>query len=310
MPDRLDFRKLRYVVAVAQTQSLTAAAKRLSITQPALTRCIAEVEEDLGVQLFVRLRRGVSITEEGEKLVARAQVILADLLDLEDDFRQGRTQSKRRLRMGVAPGTYHSLATEALTTFARANPDVDIVTASGRPKDVIPRLETGELDLVLSTTSYLEPWPDLPRQNLADLKFAYLVRKGHPAERVSRLSRDYMQRYPAVLPATVEWFHRDLELLHDELGLPPLKARYITDDFDLIFALLNSTDAHFPMMTSRRSMEKLAASFTLLPIERALPRHHLCVAFPKTRGVSPLVTEFVPELEASFKDETEGMKEP
>ena len=48
MSERLDFRKLRYVVAVAQMHSLTAAAKLLCISQPALTRCISEVEEDLG----------------------------------------------------------------------------------------------------------------------------------------------------------------------------------------------------------------------------------------------------------------------
>ena len=75
MASRLDFRKLRYVVAVAQVSSLTAAAKLLSITQPALTRCISEVEEDLGIQIFMRLPRGVALTEEGERFVNRARVL-------------------------------------------------------------------------------------------------------------------------------------------------------------------------------------------------------------------------------------------
>lgn len=306
MADRLDFRKLRYVVAVAQTQSLTAAAKRLSITQPALTRCIGELEEDLGVQLFVRLRRGVSLTEEGEKLVARAQVILSDLLDLEEDFRQGRSLAKRRLRIGAAPGTYLSQATEALSELARLHPDVDIITSAGRPKDIIPRLETGELDLVISTTSYLEPWPDLPRQKLAALEFGYMVRKGHPAEQGHVIPGDNIRDFPAILPETVEWFHRDLASLDDELGLPPLKAKYITDEFDLIFSLINTTDAYFPIMTVQRSMDELGQQFSIIPIERDRPRHHLCVAFPKTRGVSPLVSRFVPIFETALQHKVTG----
>ena len=72
MTANLDFRKLRYVVATAETGSLTGAATMLSITQPALTRCIAEVEEQLGIKIFFRQARGVSATKEGERFINRA----------------------------------------------------------------------------------------------------------------------------------------------------------------------------------------------------------------------------------------------
>ena len=302
MADRLDFRKLRYVVAVAEEHSLTGAAKLLSITQPALTRCLTDVEDYLGMQLFHRLPRGISLTEEGEKFVSRAKTLLDDLEALGEDFRLGASASRGHLRLGVAPGPFLSIAASSLADFASAHPEVDITTSAGRPQEVVPKLETGELDIVISTTNYLKQWPDLPKENIAPLQFSYMMRRGHPMAEQGYLTKDDVLQYPSILPATSDWMHRDIASLHERLGLPPTKATYFTDDFNLIFSLLNRTDAYFPLVTITNSMMELSEQFSLLTLSRAISNQYLCLAYSKTRAPSPLIKMLLPILRDMLGD--------
>ncbi len=82
MRSQIDLKRMRYIFEVARVEAITTAAKSLSITQPALTRNIAEVEEELGVQIFYRLPRGIELTEEGKELVTRDKQILGDVDNL------------------------------------------------------------------------------------------------------------------------------------------------------------------------------------------------------------------------------------
>jgi DNA-binding transcriptional LysR family regulator len=72
----VDTRLLRYFVAVAEEGSLTRAAERLFVSQPALTKQIKQLETQLGVQLFTRSRTGMALTEPGQTLVARVPALL------------------------------------------------------------------------------------------------------------------------------------------------------------------------------------------------------------------------------------------
>ena len=78
----IDLRKLRHVVETARFENVTRAAEALYITQSALTRSLADVEVELGTPLFVRLPRGVRLTEQGRRFVERARMIIGDVDDL------------------------------------------------------------------------------------------------------------------------------------------------------------------------------------------------------------------------------------
>ena len=80
----MELRQLRYFLAVAQELNITRAAERLNMSQPPLSNQIRALEEELGVTLFVRGKRRLTLTEEGSFLLQRA----AQLLDLEDKTRQ------------------------------------------------------------------------------------------------------------------------------------------------------------------------------------------------------------------------------
>ena len=77
----IDIRKIRHVLEVAHYESITTAAEFLCISQSALTRSIADVEQQLGVQLFLRVRRGVRLTEAGQVFVGEARWVVKSTTD-------------------------------------------------------------------------------------------------------------------------------------------------------------------------------------------------------------------------------------
>ena len=104
MSIHLELRQLRYFVAVAEASSFRRAADRLALTQPPLTRQIQALEKDLGVQLFVRDRRGVELTAEGSEVLREARDILGRADKLATRFAQRETRglaSRAPLRLGL-----------------------------------------------------------------------------------------------------------------------------------------------------------------------------------------------------------------
>ena len=82
MSSPIDLKRMRYIVEVAKAEAITSASENLGITQSALSRSIAEVEETLGVKLFHRRPRGIELSEQGERFVAQAEQILGNVDDL------------------------------------------------------------------------------------------------------------------------------------------------------------------------------------------------------------------------------------
>jgi DNA-binding transcriptional LysR family regulator len=78
MSDNLEFRHLRYIVAIAETGNFTRAANRLFLTQPSLSRQIKDVEDDIGFPIFLRHRKGVDVTPAGQLVVSYAQEALEE----------------------------------------------------------------------------------------------------------------------------------------------------------------------------------------------------------------------------------------
>jgi LysR family transcriptional regulator, cyn operon transcriptional activator len=145
----VDLRHLRYFVAVAEAASVSGAAPRLRITQPALSRQIHELERQLGVRLFDRVGRRLQLSAAGEDLLARSRRLLADA-----DAMAERAQSLSRgdagiLRVGATPQTLQSLVAGFMTRYRRRRPGVDIRLTEEGGIRLLTLVERGELHLAL-----------------------------------------------------------------------------------------------------------------------------------------------------------------
>src|SRR5438876_5344692 len=102
----MDFRHLRAFIAVAEESSVTKAAERLHISQPPLSRHIRQLEEELGVTLFVRHRQGVTLTEPGRGLLEKARLLAAAASDFYEAAGQVTRDDSNKIRIGIGWGLW------------------------------------------------------------------------------------------------------------------------------------------------------------------------------------------------------------
>ena len=105
----MDFRHLRAFIAVAEEASITRAAERLHISQPPLSRHIRQLEDELGVTLFVRHRQGVTITDAGRQLLEKARLLDVAASDFIETAGQSRRDDSNRIRIGIGWGLWDAV---------------------------------------------------------------------------------------------------------------------------------------------------------------------------------------------------------
>ncbi|MFE9706884.1 LysR family transcriptional regulator [Streptomyces sp. NPDC005930] len=119
----VDTRLLRYFAAVAEEGSLTRAAQRLYVSQPALTKQIRQLESALGVPLFTRSRSGMTLTEPGTALAARVPGLLAGWEAALRETRSAASRADRILRVGFLASAANEATQPIIAAFARRRPD-------------------------------------------------------------------------------------------------------------------------------------------------------------------------------------------
>ena len=128
----ISIKQLRYFNAVAQTGHFGAAAEQCAVTQPALSMQIQELEKALGLQLFERGRRGVSLTAGGREIALRAQRVLADVRDLIDSARHLAGAFSGPLRLGAIPSIAPYVLPQLLPLIREAIPNSTCTCARHR----------------------------------------------------------------------------------------------------------------------------------------------------------------------------------
>ncbi len=149
MAPRFDLRQLRYFVAVADCGSFRAAAERLHVSQPPLSRQVAELERALGARLLDRSASGVTLTPQGRIALARAEALLRDAQSLADALAATQAPAGRGLRAGVTMAVTVGDRARVARGWQRALPGAAIEIVPGPSRDLIPALKAGRLDFAL-----------------------------------------------------------------------------------------------------------------------------------------------------------------
>ena len=142
----MELRHLRYFLATAREGNMTRAAAACHVSQPALSRQLADLERDLGCELFVRESRGVTLTDDGMMLRKRAEeiVLLADRA--EQELRSGDVEVEGDVWIGGGESRAMELVAHAMKDICERNPAVRLNLHSGNYADVAERIDKGILD--------------------------------------------------------------------------------------------------------------------------------------------------------------------
>jgi DNA-binding transcriptional LysR family regulator len=195
----MDLKQIRAFLTIAETGSVTRAAEILHVVQPAVSRQLKLLEEELGVALFERDRNGMLLTEAGRLLSERSGRALRELDSVRLELRPARGALSGEVRIGLLPGSCELVAA-ALTKAAQAqHPGIRITLTVGFTDDLTQGLEDGELDAALlydpRESSRITSTPLLTEPLWICGAPSVQLRQDEP------VGLDILGRYPVVLPS-------------------------------------------------------------------------------------------------------------
>jgi DNA-binding transcriptional LysR family regulator len=189
--------QLRHLIALAQTGSFSRAAQAQFLTQPALSRSIRALEDELGMPLFDRIGRRIELTAFGRATLERARLLVSDAEELQGSGRRSREGERGMLRIGMGSGPGAMLMTPLLMTIALEHPQVHVEIARGGTELLVQSLRARMLDALVVDARSLKPAPDLRTELLFEMRGAFMVRRGHPLTKLRGGVRfEDLSRYP------------------------------------------------------------------------------------------------------------------
>ncbi|MDB5445176.1 MAG: transcriptional regulator, LysR family [Phenylobacterium sp.] len=221
----VELRPLRYFVMAADESNLTRASELLHVSQPAMSRQLSTLEENLGAKLFDRMPRGMRLTPAGERLLPHARAILAQIDTMVDDMDRMARGKLGAIRIGLSPVAMDLPRTrQVLDAQMRTDSNVDLILEVNPSSLQIARLCNGEQDVGFLFSEE----PHNPHVNLALVEQHQLgvgLSTRHPLNALASLTFDDLRPYDFVGRFTSSALDRTLR----EWNFRPRAVQQITD---------------------------------------------------------------------------------
>jgi LysR family pca operon transcriptional activator len=197
---RIKFRHLQCFLAVTQLGSVQRAANSLSITQPAVSKTLGELEGILGVRLFDRGRTGAVPTREGQLFAPRARACVLALREGVDELLRHGTEVPDTVSIAVLPTVASVLLPGALAAFRQQWPTASVQVFTGSNPQLLEQLKAAEVDLVVGRLSEPSGMAGMSFEHLYREPLAVVVRAGHVLLREGHVTAALLAHYPVVVP--------------------------------------------------------------------------------------------------------------
>jgi LysR family pca operon transcriptional activator len=290
------FRHLQCFLAVAQQRSLQKAAVALSITQPAVSKTLKELEELLQVRLFERGRKKATLTPEAETFFRYAAASVSAMQQGVESMTRARNHARSVISIGAPPTLAPAFLPAVLQVFNERVGDIQVNVATGRNAELLSELRERKLDLVLGR--HLDP------KRMVGISFEHLyadplllvVRPGHPLLQATPVDPGLIQRYPAILPSKRTFIRHlaDTFAVEQGIGAPGKSIETLSVSFGRTYT--NETDAVWFVPWSAVANDLRAGFLVKLPLPTAF---HTASTAERMRPIGLMSrTEDLPPAEA------------
>ena len=211
-------RHLELIAEIYDCRSILKASKRLSLTQPTLTKALQDVETTLGLKLFERSNRGIEPTEYGEIFARHAKVLLAQLRHAAEELENLRVGYSGKVTVGTLLAASASILPDAIVLLKNERPGVAISVIVGTYDILMPALLAGDLDMVLGRLPTEGHSRALVYEEFYAEPICIVVRRGHPLTRKRRLTLRELANQPWLLPLPETALHRQIERAFIDAG--------------------------------------------------------------------------------------------
>ncbi|MCQ2238753.1 MAG: LysR family transcriptional regulator [Bacteroidaceae bacterium] len=234
----MEIRQLKYFVGIAETGRFSDASKELFISQSAVSQQIKLLEEELGTQLFIRYKHGVTLTESGQELLPYAKQVLKSVSDCYDRIADLKGLLCGELNVGLTY-TLEPYLRATMLRFMKAYPKVQLNAHYKNLSELLKKLRLGEIDIMLSMmpTSPHDFCESVP---LLEYRLAAVMRKTHPLAGKKELTFDDLRHQSLILPEKGLRDRNAIEsFIHTDTG--DLNVRALVSDVNAILNLLQES---------------------------------------------------------------------
>ncbi|WP_406864989.1 LysR family transcriptional regulator [Streptomyces sp. HUAS MG47] len=286
----VDTRLLRYFAAVAQEGSLTRAAERLYVSQPALTKQIRQLEALLDVRLFTRSKSGMALTEPGHALAAGVPGLLADWERVRRETRNAASRAARVLRVGFLASAANELTPRITAALRQRRPDWRVEMRQAPWSDPTAGLAAGDVDAALLRLPF--PGQDRMRTEvlLTEARWVVLPAGHRLADRTEIPFRElWDEPFVAAPGETGAW--QDYWLAVDAREGHPVRIGAVTEHpDDWLTAIANGYGIALAPESAARFYPRPGLVYR--PVTGVTPTS-VAVAWPPTADADPLIQDFV-----------------
>lgn len=239
----LTLTQLRHFVGLARAGSFVKAAAALHLTQPALSRSIKSLEDELGQALFDRTGRRIELTPFGRETLAGAQRLLEDAAALRERAQPLGADHAGRACIGLSSGPGALLTTPLMTHFAKNFPRFQVEVVRANTQTLAQMLRDRQIDAMVVDARSLVPAPDLHVDEWFEMEGAFLVRKGHPLARLPRVSMAQLLQHPVASTPLSDELARILVQRYGEQAHPQAMVKLASDEISHLVQVTQQTNA-------------------------------------------------------------------
>lgn len=293
-------KQIETFVTVAECGSIRAAARELGISQPAVTKSVRSLEQELHTQLVERSPHGVVLTVPGRAFIARARVVKSELSMARQEL-AGAGSGAGTVAFGVGPVAAVWIAPPALARFHQIAPMARIRVVEGFPPALLPLVRDASLDFAIGPKLDVTLDPSLSFRPLFREEFAVVARKGHPMRRARSLHElaetDWVDLWKPGLP------NGPLDRTFAAAGLPVPRQVVQCESYNIVASVVAKTD--MLALLSRRLLALPLARESLQEI--AIQEHHPHLTVGMFTRIDPPLTQLAVHMAEAVIAETRAL---
>jgi DNA-binding transcriptional LysR family regulator len=296
LPRHLKMAELRAFAAVMEHGSFHRAAAVLHLTQPAVTKTIANLESTLGVKLFHRAVHGVEPTVHGMSFAPRAQGVFDELRRAAQELALVSTGASGVLRVGIVPMPAVPFLPVALQSLIKTHPDALFTVVEGRESELVDRLRKGDIEVAILRLSLIDPDEDMLARPLFQESLCVVAAKGHRLASRARLTWADLMAERWVLPPGDCYFHEHVVRTLGALNLPMPKHTVEALSINIQFGMALHAGLLSFGMRSQIEFAPGKEHLVRLPYELSARNAAVAAVSLKGRELSPMATQLIAKI--------------
>lgn len=288
---------LRYFISVAEYSSFTKASEHLYVTQPTLSRQILDLENEFGVQLFVRGRHSLTLTDAGSLFLEEATEIISKCDNIKELFKSENDKKAGSLSIGYQSFLDTKLMYRTIKSLTKKYPHIDFSFSRGTPLELRHQLLTDKCDVIFALNTCVHTIPNIESINLQENKLQIAVSRNHSLANYESVNmKDIADEKFILLNRDVSPFTVDYAIsLCMKHGFSPHASYYVNDAEKALFLAGSGKGITFLHSMNKVNMTLDSYDVKLLSIEEVDDELNFVLAHKKNNA-NPLTPIFISEL--------------